>query len=55
MRRFILYRRGRIWYAQFYNSTVKRYTGLHRAGAIVSTSTPRSGAASQFQADQTMN
>lgn len=27
MRRFSLYRRGRIWYAAFYNPTTKRYAG----------------------------
>ncbi|MGA2380793.1 MAG: tyrosine-type recombinase/integrase [Spirochaetia bacterium] len=35
MRRFILYRRGRVWYAQFYNATTKRYSGARSTGETV--------------------
>ena len=35
MRRFSLYRRGRIWYAAFYNPTVKRYADARSTGETV--------------------
>ena len=35
MRRFSLYRRGRIWYAQFYNPSIKRYADAKSTGESV--------------------
>jgi hypothetical protein len=35
MRRFSLYKRGRIWYAQFYNPSTKRYADAKSTGESV--------------------
>jgi hypothetical protein len=34
MRRFCLYKRGRIWYCKLYNPAIKRYLGGRSTGEI---------------------